>query len=107
MRSQKWLLTVSQYSGGVPAEYFLRSADRSDPGVFHTAALYLISDCVCVFPAPLKSYVSVSYTLLALPNVSPVDFQSQTFWGLIMVWDSWAGEPNVQIGLLSPWGGRL
>ena len=63
---------------------------------------------LCVFfPAPLKSYVSVSYTLLALPNVSPVGFQSQTFWGLIMVQDSWAGEPNVWIGLLSPWGGPL
>lgn len=35
----------------------------------------------------------------ALPNVSPVASppppQSQTFWGLIMVQDSWAGEPNV------------
>ena len=98
---------MSQYSGGVPAECFLRSAGRSDPGIFHTAALCLILDCVCFFPAPLKSYVSVSYALLALPNVSPVDFQSQTFWGLIMVQDSWAGEPNVRIGLLSPWGGRL
>ena len=55
----------------------------------------------CMHPLRMES---VSYSLLALPNVSPANFQSQTLWGLIFsVQNPHAGEPDVGLGPLTPW----
>ena len=50
----------------------------------------------------------VFYSPLALPNISPTDFNSHKFWKVVfLVQDPWTGELNVGIGLLIPQGGPL
>ena len=52
-----------------------------------------------------RSRFSVSYNLLSIQYASSTDFQSQTFWGLVFLFqDPQAGEPNVAFGPLAPWG---
>ena len=81
-----------------------RSASRSDPDAFQTAASVLglkVSEVLCV---PFKSGVSVFYSPLALPNISPTGFQSQIFGGLVFsVQDPQAGDPDAGLRLLAPW----
>ena len=64
---------------------------------------------VCeILCAPFNGGVSVSYGPLGLLYVSPTDLQSQMLWGLIFpVQDPWAGEPDMVLGLLVPWGEPL
>lgn len=54
-----------------------KSASVSDIGTLQTAVLGF---GVCI---NFKSRIPVSYSPLALLNISPADFQSQTFWGLV------------------------
>ena len=66
-------------------------------------------DSACeILCAPFKDRVSASYIPPALPNISPVDFQSQMFWRLISpMQDPWAEEPDMGLRPLTPWGGHL
>ena len=51
--------------------------------------------CVRFNICPLRAE-SVSYSSLALLDISPAGFQSQMFWGLIfLMQEPWAGEPDV------------
>ena len=85
-----------------------RSASETDPGSFQTTASALGLRAREILHAPFKSRVSVSYSPVALLNISPAGFQSQVFWGLIfLLQDHWAGEPDVGLGSLAPWGGPL
>ena len=43
------------------------------------------SDCVRFFVPAFKIDVSASHSSLILPNVTTAGFQSQTFWGLVLV----------------------
>lgn len=50
--------------------------------------------------------VFVSCSFLALLNISLTGFQSQMSCGLVfMVKDPYAGDSNVGLGALAPWGG--
>lgn len=73
-----------------------------NPGTFQTVASVLeprVSEFVCV---PFKSRVSVSYSPPVLPDVSPVDFQSQMLWAMVfLVQVSQTGELNVGLTPLS------
>lgn len=69
--------------------------------LFKLLLLYLDLECLRFCIHPFKSEVSVSYRPLALPKISPTDFQSQTFWELIFpVQGPWSAEPNVGLRLL-------
>ena len=89
--------------GGSP-----RSASGSDSGSFQITASALgpqVCEILCV---PFDSGVSISHSPLTPPKISPTGFQSQTFCGLIFpVQNSGAGEPNVGLGPLAPWGEPL
>ena len=84
------------------------SAGGSDPTSFQITASALglgVCEILCV---PFKSGVSISHSLLALLKVSPTGLQSQTFWGLVFsVQDPRAGEPDVGLEPLAPWGEPL
>ena len=57
----------------------LRSVSGSEPGTFQTTA-YVLELRACEFLCvPFKTGVSISYNLLALPNISSTGFQSQMF----------------------------
>ena len=89
--------------GGSP-----RSAGGSDPGSFQTTASALGPRAYEILCAPFKSGISISHIPLGLLKVSPAGLQSQKFWGLVFpVQDSQAGEPNVGLGPLTPWGESL
>ena len=65
--------------------YSSRSAGGSDSGSFEitTSALKVPAHVrVCV---PFKRLHSISHSPLVLPDVSPTDLQSQTFWGLVFL----------------------
>ena len=80
----------------------------SDPGSYQITASALGSKACEILCAPFKSGISISYSLLALLNVSPTDLQSQMFWGLVfLVQDSWAGEPDMGLRPLTPLGEPL
>ena len=54
---------------------------------------------VCIFKN------GVSWSPEALPNISPTNFQSQLFWGIIFwVHFHQAEEPEVGLGPFAPWG---
>ena len=55
-----------------------------------------------------KSGIFVSYSLLAFLHKGSAGLQSQKFRGLILlVQDPWAGEPDVRVRPLAPWGEPL
>ena len=55
-----------------------------------------------------KSGVSLTYSPLALLNVSPTGLQRQMFWGLIfLAQDRWPGEADVGLRPFPPWGEAL
>ena len=57
----------------------------------------------CVGPLRVESLIS--HSPLALLKASPAGHQSQTLWGFVFpVQDPWAGDPNVGLGPLTPWG---
>lgn len=66
-----------------------RSASRSDPASVHSK---VCTQPGCTYPLRVKS---ASYSLSALLNISANGFQSQMFWGLILlVRDPQARESN-------------
>lgn len=53
-----------------------------------------------------ESGVMVSYSPLALPDISSAGFQSQMLWGLVFTMQvPWAREPDVGFGPLTAKGG--
>ena len=76
-----------------------RSAGGSDPGSFQITASALGPGVCEIFCVPFNDGVSISYSPLTLPEVSPSCLQSQTFWGL----SSWCR--TTRIGSLM-WGLR-
>lgn len=70
--------------------------------VCYLCAKTWIKHVVC---KPFSSRILVSYSSLALLNISLADFQSQMLWGLIFsVLDPWDGEPSVGLRALTPQG---
>ena len=52
---------------------------------------------------PFKSRASVSYCLPALPDISPIDFESQSLWVCVFpVQVTWTMEPDVWLRFLLP-----
>ena len=84
-----------------------RSAGESDQDSIWTTASALGLGVCAILCLPSKSRVSVSYSPTALLNTSPTGFQSQVFWGLILVQDFCTEKPDVGLGPLTPWGTSL
>ena len=83
----------------------LRSAGGSDPGSFQITASATASRVCEILCVHFKTGVSISHSALAVPKVSPTGLQSQTFWGLMFLMQNcWAGEPDVRLRSLAPWG---
>ena len=59
-----------------------RSVGRSDPGFFQITASALGPIAYEILCSPFKSGVSVSYSPLALPKVSPLAFKAKSSGGL-------------------------
>ena len=73
------------------------SACGSDPGSFQMTASALGLGACEILCVPFKSGVSVSHSLLALPEVSPSGLKRKVFWELVFL------EQDPQLG--SPvWG---
>lgn len=61
------------------------------PGTSQTAASVLGRIASEFVPVPFKRGISISFSLLALLELSPTHFQSQMLWGLIfLVQEEWA-----------------
>ena len=89
--------------GGSP-----RSASGFHPSSFQITASALGLGMCEILHVPFKTRVSVSYSPLAVLYASPTGLENQTFSGLIFLMQNrQAGEPNVGLGLLTPWGGPL
>ena len=57
---------------------------------------------------PFRSGVCISSSPLGVPKVSLAVLQSHMFWGLtFLVQELQAGEPDVELGPLAPWGETL
>ena len=80
----------SAFMGGSP-----KSVSGSDASTFQTTSLYWDSERE-ILNMLFKSVVSVSYSPVALLNVSPTVFQSSTFRRLVfLLLDHWAEKLNV------------
>lgn len=74
----------------------LRSASGSESGSFQLTASARSLRACGILCTPFRDRVSVSYSLTALPYMSPTGLQSQMGWAL-WVHESWAGIPSVRL----------
>ena len=106
MNPPKWLLPAPcpQHESQLPPASLgdsPMSVSGSDPGSFQITVSALGLGACKILCKPFKNGVSLSHNPLALPKVSPNDFQRQMFWGLFfLVQVPRAGEANVRIGPL-------
>ena len=85
-----------------------RSASGSDSGSFQITASVLGLGACEILHVSFKSEVSVSYSLLAFQYIRPGGLQCQIFWRFIFSGqDPQAGDPDVELRLLAPWGELL
>ena len=93
-----------QDKNSVPTSLFQSSPVRSHQNILDHSR---VSECVGFSMGTLRADPA-SDSSPALPHASSPDLQSQMFWGLVfLVQDPRAGEPDVGLGSLAPWGKPL